>query len=158
MRRSQIPQLQTDGRKSKVEVTLKVRLVYLLLFALHLLVGIGAVFGGLAAILDPHEPLGIPADSLVNSPFTSFLIPGIILFTIIGLGNIISALTLRFDSKYQGYISFVFGLALVIFIVVQCIMLNSIVFLHVIFFMIGIVKTVLSVLVIWKQHLFPFHK
>ncbi len=134
------------------------RLVYLLLFALHLFVGIGAVFGGLAAILDPQEPLGISADFLVNSPFTNFLIPGIILFTIIGLGNIISALTLRFNSQNQGYISFVFGLALVIFIVVQCIMLNSVVSLHVIFFMIGIVKTVLSVIVLRNQRLFPFHK
>ena len=134
------------------------RLVYLLLFALHLFVGIGAVFGGLAAILDPQEPLGISAVFLVNSPFTNFLIPGIILFTIIGLGNIISALTLRFNSQNQGYISFVFGMALVIFIVVQCIMLNSVVSLHVIFFMIGIVKTVLSVIVLRNLRLFPFHK
>lgn len=129
------------------------RLIYLLLIALHLFVGIGALFGGLAAILDPQEPLGMPADILVNSPFTNFLIPGIILFTVIGLGNIISALTLRFDSKYQGYISFVFGLALVIFIVVQCIMLNSVVHLHVIFFMIGIVKTILSLIILKKMSL-----
>ena len=132
------------------------RLVYLLLFALHLFVGIGAVFGGLAAILDPQEPLGISADFLVNSPFTNFLIPGIILFTIIGLGNIISALTLRFNSQNQGYISFVFGLSLVIFILVQCIMLNSVVFLHVLYFLFGIIQIALSIIILNEQRQIRF--
>jgi len=31
-----------------------------LLFALHLFVGIGALAGGLAAIVNPQDPLGVP--------------------------------------------------------------------------------------------------
>ena len=61
--------------------------IYRLLFALHAFVGVGAVFGGLAAITNPKSPLGIPIEILKNSPFNDFLIPGIILFTLIGLGN-----------------------------------------------------------------------
>jgi len=85
-----------------------------LLFLLHLFVGIGALFGGLAAIVNPQTPLGMPAEPLKNSPFSSYLIPGIILFTVIGLGNIFSAFMFRFKSKLQGYISSVFSWALVI--------------------------------------------
>jgi hypothetical protein len=97
------------------------------LFILHAFVGIGALAGGLAAITNPEEPLGVTVDALKNSPFENFLIPGIILFTIIGLGNILSATTLALNSKFQGYISSVFSWALVIWIVVQCIMLEDIV-------------------------------
>lgn len=71
-------------------------LLYRILFILHLVVGIGAMFGGLAAITNPNNPVGVPTSILKNSPFSNFLIPGIILFTVIGLGNLLSALTLFF--------------------------------------------------------------
>jgi hypothetical protein len=131
------------------------RIVYRLLFALHIFVGIGAIFGGLTAIINPQEPLGMSAEYLKSSPFNNYLIPGIILFTIIGLGNIISGLMLRFKLRFQGYISSVFSCALVIWIVVQCIMLNTMAFLHILFFIIGLIETVLSMFLLIEQNLFP---
>ena len=125
------------------------------LFILHAFVGIGALAGGLAAITNPEEPLGVTVDALKNSPFENFLIPGIILFTIIGLGNILSATTLALNSKFQGYISSVFSWALVIWIVVQCIMLEDIVPLHIIFFIIGLVEAIISNGILFEQRLFP---
>lgn len=59
------------------------RTVYRMLFVLHGFVGIGALAGGLATIINPNEPLGVTVDALKNSPFNNFLIPGIILFTVI---------------------------------------------------------------------------
>ncbi|MGI6114036.1 MAG: hypothetical protein ACOYEJ_07910 [Mahellales bacterium] len=129
--------------------------VYRLLFILHLFVGIGAVSGGLAAITNPNEPLGASVELLKNSPFKDYLIPGIILFTVIGLGNIISALMLRFMPRIQGYISSVFSWALVIWIIVQCLMLDSIIFLHVLFFIIGVIQGLLSMKILFAQNLFP---
>jgi hypothetical protein len=134
---------------------MKVKRVYRLLFILHLFVGIGAVSGGLAAITNPNEPLGASVELLKNSPFKDYLIPGIILFTVIGLGNIISALMLRFMPRIQGYISSVFSWALVIWIIVQCLMLDSIIFLHVLFFIIGVIQGLLSMKILFAQNLFP---
>lgn len=131
------------------------KLVYRLLFILHVFVGIGAMAGGLAAIINPYKPLGMPVEPLKNSPFSNYLIPGIILFAIIGLGNVFSALMLHFKSRFQGYISSLFSWALVIWIVVQCIMLNDVVFLHVLFFCIGLIEAVLSAIILFYQHLFP---
>jgi hypothetical protein len=131
------------------------KIVYGLFFALHAFVGIGGMAGGMAAITNPQAPLGAPVELLKNSPFSNFLIPGIILFTIIGVGNVISALVLLFKSRYQAYVSGVFGSALVIWIVVQCIMLNAVAFLHVLFFIIGLVQVVLAGIIIFKQRLFP---
>ncbi|HHW30702.1 MAG TPA: hypothetical protein GXX20_03350 [Clostridiaceae bacterium] len=131
------------------------RRLYRTLFVLHLFVGIGAVFGGLAAIINPHNPLGIPNEALKNSPFSNYLIPGIILFVVLGIGNIISALMFRFKSRFQGYISSVFSWALVIWIVVQCIMLNTVAFPHVLYFLIGLVMAALSMAILFEQRLFP---
>lgn len=131
------------------------KILYRFLFVLHVLVGIGAMAGGSAAILNPHQPLGVPVDILKNSPFDNFLIPGIILFAIIGVGNLLSATTLCLKSKFQGYISSVFGWALVIWIIVQCIIINSIVFLHVSFFVIGLVQATLSAIILFKKNMFP---
>ncbi len=111
--------------------------------------------GGLAAITNPQAPLGMPVETLKNSPFENFLIPGIILFVVIGLGNLFSGAMYRAKTKYQGYISSVFGWALMIWIVVQCIMLWSVVFLHVLFFIIGLVQAVLSACLLFERRLFP---
>lgn len=126
-----------------------------LLCGLHLFVGIGAVGGGLAGILNPQAPLGMPLELLQSSPFDNYLIPGLILFVIIGLGNLFSAYTFRLKSRYQGYISSVFSWALVIFIVVQCLMLNLIYFLHIIFFFVGLIMAGLAAIILYEQRHFP---
>lgn len=131
------------------------KLVYRVLIFLHAFVGLGAIGGGLMAILNPQGPGGMPADALKNSPFSNFLIPGIILFSVIGIGNIISAFAVYFKSKYHGYVSSVFSWALVIWIVVQCIMLNAVVSLHVIFFTIGLVEAALAMSILFKERAFP---
>lgn len=129
--------------------------LYHILFFLHALTGVGAMAGGMAAILNPSSPLGMPATTLKNSPFSNFLIPGIILFTIVGLGNVISAVTIYMKSRFQGYISCTFGGALVIWIVVQCIMIKAVVFLHVLFFIIGLIQAILGAVIIFDKGLFP---
>lgn len=128
---------------------------YHILFVLHLFVGVGALFGGFGAIANPEGPMGMSTELLKNSPFHNYLIPGIILFTVIGLGNIFSAVMFRFKSRYQGYISSVFSWALVIWIVVQCIMLNTVAFLHIIYFIIGLFEAALSMVMLFKERLFP---
>jgi hypothetical protein len=131
------------------------KVVNWVLFVLHVIVGIGAMAGGWAAISNPQAPLGADIAMLNNSPFSNFLIPGIILFGVIGLGNIFSAITMCLKSRFQGYISSVFSWALVIWIIVQCIMINAVVFLHVLFFAIGLVQAALAMIILFKQQLFP---
>src|ERR1700675_1064190 len=60
--------------------------------ALEVFLGLGALFGGGAFILGPDgHLLGMPTKLLAGSPFTSYLIPGIILFTFIGIAPLLSA-------------------------------------------------------------------
>jgi hypothetical protein len=138
-----------------IEGGIEMRIVLRLLFSLHVLVGMGAIAGGMAAFMNPNEPLGITVEALKHSPFKNYLIPGIILFTVIGIGNIVSSLFLMSRSKFQGYVSSFFSWALIIWIVVQCIMLNEVDFLHILFFIIGLIQAVLSMIILFEQSLFP---
>ena len=129
--------------------------IYRFLAIHHFIIAIGALFGGAAALINPYEPLGVPLELLEGSPFDNYLIPGLILFTIIGVGNLFSSCTAVKSSKHQGYISSVFSWGLMIWIVVQCIMINAIDFLHVLYFILGLLGAVLAMSILYEQRAFP---
>jgi len=131
------------------------RMIRRCLLVLHVFVGVGALAGGLAAILDPMSPMGMPASSLENSPFDSFLIPGILLFGVIGLGNLAAAVLFALKKPWQGYASGVMASVLMIWIVVQCVMLRAVVFLHVLFFLFGAVMGCLALALLAHEKLWP---
>jgi hypothetical protein len=131
------------------------KIVHRLMLILHIFVGLGAMAGGLSGILEPQSPMGISVNILNNSPFSDFFIPCLLLFTVIGLGNILSAIVTYFKPWFHGYVSSVFSWALVIWIVVQCIMLNAIEYLHIIFFIIGLIQATLAMITLFKHRFFP---
>lgn len=62
---------------------------------LHSFLGISALFGGLFLIVDSHGELsGLPLSLLEGSLFNSYLIPGIVLFFMLGIIPAITALAL----------------------------------------------------------------
>ncbi len=65
--------------------------------ALEILLGLGALFGGGQFIMAPDGHLvGMTTETLAATPFRSYLVPGIILFTCLGVGPLLAAaITLR---------------------------------------------------------------
>lgn len=65
--------------------------------ALELFLSAGALAGGLALILGPRgEIIPLPVSSLAGSPFDTYLVPGLILFGVLGLGPLVAVvMTLR---------------------------------------------------------------
>ena len=60
--------------------------------ALEVFLGVGALFGGGAFILAPDgHLLGMPTTLLAGSPFPSYLVPGIVLFTFVGVAPLLAA-------------------------------------------------------------------
>ena len=56
---------------------------------LLLLLGGSGIYGGIMFILDPSgETLGIPVVLLVGSPFSNYMIPGLLLFVVIGMDSL----------------------------------------------------------------------
>jgi hypothetical protein len=64
---------------------------------LEIFLSLGAIFGGGQFILAPDgHILGMTVKSLAATPFPSYLVPGILLFTFVGLGPFVAAaLTIR---------------------------------------------------------------
>lgn len=87
---------------------------------LLIILGIAALFSGAVFIYDPTgRTLKMPISALDHSPFTNYLVPGIILFAVIGISSvIITVLTVKKIRYYELFIAYK-GLILVAFIVAQ---------------------------------------
>jgi hypothetical protein len=84
----------------------------LLIFLLAFL-GLGAVFGGGVLIISPAGKLfSMPLSMLQNSPFNSFLVPGIILFLVLGVVPmfLVFALLKKPDNKWAEQLNFFYDM------------------------------------------------
>jgi hypothetical protein len=80
-----------DGTKTIAHTAPRPRIVWLLT-GLLLFLAFGALLGGSAFILAPDGHLiQMPLSHLNNSPFSSFLLPGILLFIFLGLYPLVIA-------------------------------------------------------------------
>jgi hypothetical protein len=126
--------------------------------ALLLFVGIAAVAGGLGVILDPSgESLGVSVDLLIGSPFKNFLIPGIVLFTVVGLTSLlVSFLTFK-QHLLSGGATIVQGFIMIIWIVLQVYWIGWLTPLQLTFLLIGFAEIILGY-VLHSRNLFYFRK
>ena len=121
---------------------------------------LGAIGGGGLLIISPTgELLGIPLSELKNSPFNSFLIPGIILFSLLGVFPLllIIALLNKTESRFAEQInlfkdmhwtwtfSIYIALILIGWIQIQMVFLQSVHWLHT-FYMFYAVAIIISTL------------
>jgi hypothetical protein len=88
--------------------------------SLEVLLGVGAIAGGLALILGPRgEIIPLPVTALAGSPFETYLGPGLILFTVLGLGPLLAAVLTWKRHPLAPFAAFVVGAALLIWVAVE---------------------------------------
>ena len=112
-----------------------------LLIVLLLLLGIGAIYGGGTLIISPSgELLGLPISLLEPSPFHNFLVPGIILFIVLGIvpcwtayglitkkGNrYVNGLNIYRDMHWSWSFSIIVSFALIIWIQLQMVFVDEV--------------------------------
>jgi hypothetical protein len=87
---------------------------------LQAFISLGAVAGGLALILKPDgSNLGLPLEWLRGSPFSNYLIPGLVLLVVNGLGSLAGGVASFFRYRYAGEIAVALGAFLMMWIVAQ---------------------------------------
>lgn len=133
----------------------------ILLIALHLFLAIGAIGGGIIFIIDPSGELaGMSLSLLEGSPFQSYLIPGLILFFILGILPSIVGFSLikRWDFKlaerlnmykekhWSWTFSLYIGFSLIIWITVQVYIIKALSMLHFIFILLGVFIQIVTLL------------
>jgi len=131
------------------------------LIVLHVLLGLGAVASGGVLMAAPNGHLmQMPLSMLEHSPFSDFLIPGAILFTLLGIYPLCVAYGLwkrpgwRWPDRLNPFKgihwswagSLAAGVIVVIWIVVEVIMLRSFVFLQILCLVWGIVLILVTLL------------
>ena len=115
---------------------------------LQIFVGATAAISGLMLIVSPSGSLlEAPVEMLKGSPFTNFLLPGVILFLVNGIGQLVaSAYTLRRKPR-AALIGAAFGLGLMIWIFIQVNMIGGGHILQYGYFFIGVAETSLAFLI-----------
>lgn len=113
---------------------------------LQAFIGVGAVVCGLLLIIEPNgDKLGMPLELLSGSPFENYLIPGLLLFSVNGMGNVFAAILSFGKNKYSGYTGMLFGLALIIWIVVQIELIGLVTWLQPFYLLLGILELLLGI-------------
>ena len=93
--------------------------VYLLMI-LMLFQGLSGLAGGIGLILDPTgQSMQIPLEWLQGSPFSTYLIPGIVLFAVLGLFPLAVFVGLLKQQRLAWFVSLLIGIALMIWLVVE---------------------------------------
>lgn len=96
-----------------------------LLEAAILLQGISGVGGGLGLVLDPSgDSLKIPLEWLEGSPFNSYLIPGVILFVVLGIYPLFTLYGVRRRLGWAWLASVSVGAGLLIWIAVEILVIG----------------------------------
>lgn len=150
-----LQQLVVYAYDMSIREKLFMRVVRIVLLLIHGVTGLGALAGGYACIVDPIAPLGAPVSMLEGSPFDTFLIPGLVLFGLFGVGNLFGLYILAKRYRWYGYVGGILGAAMVVWIIVQVAIISTVAFLHVLFFLIGLCQGVLSYAFLAAGHLFP---
>ena len=129
--------METTQRKNKGLITG--------LGVLQMLIGLGAVGGGLALVLEPSgSNIGIPLEVLKSSPFSTFLMPGIVLLIVNGFGSLVGA-TASFTRYWcAGEIAIALGLFLVAWIMLQVYWFAAFHWLHALYLCIGLLELILG--------------
>ncbi len=84
----------------------------------------GALFGGAVLVAGPDgHLLGMPQSLLASSPFTDFLIPGLLLFVALGLLPLVATVLTMFRSRAAPFVTFAAGAAVVGWITAEMVML-----------------------------------
>jgi len=114
---------------------------YIGLGAIQAFIGLGALGGGFMLVRDPSgSALELPISLLEGSPFPDFLIPGIFLLAVNGVGSMIGAGLSFTRRQYAQEIAIVLGAILVAWIVIQVVIISSFHWLHVLYFILGVVE------------------
>jgi hypothetical protein len=113
---------------------------------IQIFIGIGAVPAGIAMITDPSgNKLGMSPEMLTNSPFSDFLIPGIFLLVVNGIGSLFGGIVSFLRYKLAGEIAAGLGLFLFMWIVVQVWWLG-LHWLHILYITLGIVELIMGLM------------
>jgi len=138
----------------------------LLVFLLGFL-SLGALYGGIVLIISPNGSIfGMPLELLNNSPFKDYLIPGIILLATFGIfpvfvmygllkkpdNKFLKRFNLLSDYHFAWTFAVYTGIAQIIWINIQTLIINAVDIIHTIYAGLGILIVCIALLPQTRKH------
>ena len=118
--------------------------------SLLILLGIGALAGGVALVAKPDgSVMQMPVRLLAGSPFPDFFVPGLILGGLFGVGSVVVTVIGLRRWRIAPFLAFAIGCGQMIWIVVELAIMKELSVLHPIYFGLGLVIAVAAVLWGW---------
>jgi len=107
--------------------------------AFLVLLGLGALAGGIALVSTPDgSVMHFDPRVLAGSPFSDFVVPGLILGGLFGVGSLVVAAIGIARARIAPFLAFAIGCGQMIWIVVEVAIIKEVSFLHPTFFAIGL--------------------
>lgn len=107
----------------------------------QIFIGVGAIAGGWGLMGDPSgASMGLPQTSLDGSPFATYFIPGLFLFTVNGLGTLAGSIITLKSFRYAGEVAIGLGVILMLWIVIQAMVIGMTSFLQPFYFVVGVLE------------------
>jgi len=118
---------------------------YYALGTLQAITALGAIPAGSGYLMDTSgKGMGVTIELLEKSPFKTFLIPGLFLLIVNGLGNAAGAYLSFRKNKIAGEAGLFLGVLLILWIIIQVIWITLSSFLQPLFLIIGIANVYLG--------------
>ena len=109
-------------------------------------IGLGGVAGGLGLVLDPTGGnVAMRTESLADSPFSDFLVPGLVLLAVNGVGNLIGGMMSFAGWRRYGDVAVALGAFLMAWIVAQVWWIGLIHWLQPLYFCLGVLQLALGI-------------
>jgi hypothetical protein len=119
------------------------KLIRYALGVLQIFVGITAVLGGFGLVSDPSgTKMNVPLELLKNSPFTNYLIPGLFLLIVIGVGNVVAGIVTFLRHRYAGNMAVFFGVCLALYMITEVWFIGLVNFSQPLYFVLGAVELI----------------
>ena len=122
------------------------KILHNIMILLYSILTLGAFISGGMLIIEPSgKSMGLARDLLNNTPFHNYLIPGILLFGVIGLTQALCAIKLKSGGSYTKQMMLFAGISILIWIIVQLSMLGYVFFLQAIILIVAILELLYAI-------------
>ena len=112
---------------------------------LQAFIGITAIMGGFGLVLDPSgTKSNVSLEWLSNSPFADYFIPGLVLLTVIGGGNVLAGIVTFLRSRHAGNLAVGLGGFLVLYMIIEVGFVGLRNLLQPLYFVLGVIVVILG--------------
>jgi hypothetical protein len=107
-----------------LRTTLKHKVIRITLFVIEAFIGLSAIQGGIALLTGAFDQY-VPVAWLAGTPFSDYMIPGLVLVIVVGGSALLAAATVFIQREWAVLVSVLAGLLMVGFVVVEAASLDS---------------------------------